>query len=196
MQRMDFLDQREPPDRPGQRVSRRRLLGAVAAAGVAGLGPVSAQPAHEVRIWPAGKPTPALSLVDLDERAWTLAGLRGRPVVLNFWATWCDPCRSEMPSLRRLADAGERDGLAVLAVNYKEPRPAIRRFLEVNSLALPVLLDLDGQTTAAWTSRVFPTTVLIGRDGTPRCSVLGELDWSGAVARELLAPMLAGSRRL
>ena len=206
MQRMDILDTFDAPCGTGKRMSRRRVLGTFgdalggvlggAIAGVGVAGPAWALPAHEVRSWPAGKPVPALNLVDLDEQAWTLARLRGRAVVLNFWATWCDPCRSEMPSLQRLADRGERDGLVVLAVNYKEPRPAIRRFLQSNSLALPVLLDPDGQATALWTPKVFPTTVLIGRDGAPRCSVVGELDWGGTVAGELLKPLMASPRRV
>lgn len=143
-----------------------------------------------VRAWPEGKAVPALGLTDLDGKTWNLAALKGQPVMLNFWATWCEPCRAEMPSLERVATRHERAGLVVLAVNYKEAAPVIRRFLDASPFSLPILLDRDGAAAAAWTPRVFPTTVLIDRHGTPRHSVLGDLDWLGPAARELIEPLL------
>ncbi|HWI11777.1 MAG TPA: TlpA disulfide reductase family protein, partial [Burkholderiaceae bacterium] len=116
---------------------------------------------------------------------------KGRPVLLNFWATWCEPCRAEMPSLELLATRHERAGLAILAVNYQEPLPAIKRFLETLPFSLTILLDRDGDAASAWTPRVFPTTVLIDRDGRARSSVIGELDWMGETARALVEPLLA-----
>ena len=109
------------------------------------------------------KPVPALELTDLDGKPWSLSALRGQVVVLNFWATWCEPCRAEMPSLELLAQRHERDGLSVVAINYQEPLPAIRRFLDAQPFTLPILLDRDGDATSAWTPRVFPSTVLIDR---------------------------------
>jgi thiol-disulfide isomerase/thioredoxin len=183
MHRMDISSSRRP--------SRRRLLaGSLAAAAALAL-PRLARAAHVVKPWPAGRTAPALALTDLEGKAWTLAGLKGRPVLLNFWASWCEPCRAEMPSLELLATRHERAGLVVLAVNYKEALPAIQRFLEVLPFSLPILLDRDGDAASAWTPRVFPTTVLIGRDGVPRQSVIGELDWMDATARELIDPLLA-----
>ena len=99
------------------------------------------------------------------------------------------------PSLQQLAATHRSDGLAVLAVNYKESVPVIRRFLQTLPFELPVLLDSDGEATAAWTPRVFPTTVLIGPGGVPRSLVVGEMDWMGAAARELIEPLLARARR-
>jgi thiol-disulfide isomerase/thioredoxin len=152
--------------------------------------PGLARAAHVVRPWPATRPVPALALTDLEGKAWTLAALKGRPVLLNFWASWCEPCRAEMPSLELLATRHERAGLTVLAVNYKEALPTIERFLEVLPFSLPILLDRDGDAASAWTPRVFPTTVLIDRSGTPRQSVIGELDWMGGAAHDLLEPLL------
>lgn len=179
-------------------VTRRRALGmAVGAAAGAVVWPRSARAAraaHIVRPWPAGKPTPVLGLADLDGKTWTLQPLLGKVLVLNFWASWCEPCRTEMPSLELLATRHERAGLVVLTVNYREALPAIRRFLELQPVSLPILLDPDGDAAAAWTPRVFPTTVLIDRKGRPHLQVLGELDWLGAEARALVEPLLVRPR--
>ena len=183
MQRMDISS--------SSRTSRRQLLaGSLVAAAALAL-PGLARAAHVVKPWPAGRPAPALALTDLDGKVWSLAGLKGRPVLLNFWATWCEPCRAEMPSLELLATRHERAGLAVLAVNYKEAPAAIQHFLELLPFSLPILLDRDGDAASNWTPRVFPTTVLIGRDGVPRQSVIGELDWMAGTARDLIEPLLA-----
>jgi thiol-disulfide isomerase/thioredoxin len=170
------------------------LLGGALGGAAAVVWPALSRAAHVVRPWPADRPAPALELNDLDGKPWRLAALKGRPVLLNFWATWCEPCRAEMPSLERLAARHERAGLVVLAVNFKEPVPTIRRFLELQPSTLTVLLDTDGDAASAWTPRVFPTTVLIDRSGRPRQSVLGDLDWSSGVAHDLVEPLLAPPR--
>jgi thiol-disulfide isomerase/thioredoxin len=177
----------------GRTTRRRALAGALAAAALLAL-PRAARASHVVRPWPAAKPTPELSLTDLDGKPWTLAALKGRPVLLNFWASWCEPCRAEMPSLELLATRHEKAGLAILSINYQEPLPTIRRFLETLPFSLPILLDRDGDVAGAWTPRVFPTTVLIDRSGTARSSVIGELDWMGDTARALIEPLLARPR--
>jgi thiol-disulfide isomerase/thioredoxin len=169
--------------------ARRALLAALAAC-AAGLGAGPARAAHLVRPWAAGRPVPKLELNDLDGKPWSLASARGQVVVMNFWATWCEPCRSEMPSLELFAQKYEHDALTVVAINYQEPIPAIRRFLDAQPVTLPILLDRNGAATGAWTPRVFPSTVLVDRNGQPQNVVLGELDWTGSVARELIAPLL------
>jgi thiol-disulfide isomerase/thioredoxin len=130
-------------------------------------------------------------MTDLEGKGWTLADLKGRAVILNFWATWCEPCRAEMPSLELLAQRHEGGGLAVLAVNFKETRPAVERFLKAAPVGLPVVLDPEGAAAAAWGVRILPSTVLIDRRARPRGIVLGELNWAGAVARSLVEPLLA-----
>ncbi len=159
--------------------------------GACGLRPAVA--AAVVRPWPEGRPVPPLDLVDLDGKRWRLDALKGRVVVLNFWATWCEPCRIEMPSLEAMAARRAGSDVSVLTVNYKEGPDVIRRFLERLPLKLPILLDADGDATFDWTPRVFPSTVLIGRNGVPVSVVLGDLDWAGAEASALLEP-LVGAR--
>jgi thiol-disulfide isomerase/thioredoxin len=180
---------------PNRRTSRRQVLGLSLATAAALALPGAARAAYLLRAWPEGKVAPAFALTDLDGKTWNLAALKGQPVMLNFWASWCEPCRAEMPSLELVATRHERAGLVVLAVNYQEAAPAIKRFLDVLPFSLPILLDRDGAATAAWTPRVFPTTVLIDRGGTPRHSVLGDLDWMGPVARDLIEPLLQSKPR-
>ena len=88
----------------------------------------------------------------------------------------------------------ERAGLTILAVNYKEPPAKIHQFLQTLPFSLPILLDPEGDATSNWTPRVFPTSVLIGRDGLPRQSVIGELDWMDGTARELIEPLLVRAK--
>jgi thiol-disulfide isomerase/thioredoxin len=142
------------------------------------------------RPWPARKPTPPLDLPLQGGGSRRLADLRGEVVLLNFWASWCEPCRAEMPSLELLAQRHEKDRLQVLAVNHREADAAVRRFVEQTALTLPVLRDADGAAARAFGVGVFPSTVVIGRDGRARFTVLGELDWTGAEAREWIAAVL------
>jgi len=193
MQRMDVAGPRvnETADAKPESATRRRVLGTAAAVAAWWAWPSEAKDAHVVRPWPVGKPTPRFALAGLDGTDWNLPALRGKAVLLNFWASWCDPCRAEMRSLELLAARHARDGLVVLAVNFKETPEVIRNFLQVQPVSLPILLDRDGAAAAAWTPGVFPTTSLVDRHGMPRTQVLGEFDWLGAEARKLIQPLLA-----
>jgi len=120
----------------------------------------------------------------------SLASARGQVVLLNFWASWCQPCRAEMPSLELLAERHTRDRLQVMAINFRETDGAIRRFLAQTDCSLPILRDIDGGAARDWGVRVFPSTVAIGRDGRAIFTVVGELDWTGPEARTWVAPLL------
>ena len=181
-----------PPCRSSRRVA---LLGAAALVVGSACPWQAAHAAHVVRAWPTGRPVPELDLVDLAGRRWRLDALVGKVVVLNFWATWCEPCRLEMPSLDRVAARRRDDGVVVAAVNYREAPEVIRAFLERAPFAAPILLDSDGDATVAWTPRIFPSTVIVGRDGQPVHVVVGELDWDGAEAKALLDAAVAVARK-
>lgn len=167
---------------------RRHLL--IASSGVAVLPWARAAGGPQRRPWQSGRPTPPLVLGAIDGTVWDLSAQRGRVVALNFWASWCEPCQAELPSLELMATRHERDGLVVVAVNFKESQAAIRRFVDGMTFSLPVLRDVDGRAARAFGAGVFPTTVLVGRDGRARFSVIGEADWGAAPARQWVSDLL------
>ncbi len=146
---------------------------------------------HAVTDWPASQPLPPIVAPDLQGRPWRLADLRGRAVLLNFWASWCEPCRAEMPTLQVLADLYGPEQLAVLALNFKEAPATVARFVQRTGLRLPVLLDHDGAIARACAVKVFPSTLLIAADGRARQRLRGELDWTGAEAERLVQGLFA-----
>jgi thiol-disulfide isomerase/thioredoxin len=178
-----------PPALPSRRRFLQRAL--VATSGSAWL-QAQAQgltgPAYEVSPW-AG-PVSALKLVDTTGKTWQTADLRGRAVLLNFWASWCEPCRAEMPTLQQIADFYGPEKLLVLAVNFKEQPARALQFAKTTGVTLPVLLDLDGKAAQAWGVKVFPTTLMIDVAGRPRLRVKGEVDWTGPAAEKLIAGLL------
>jgi thiol-disulfide isomerase/thioredoxin len=154
----------------------QRFLPAAACllAGAAALHDAGAAEHAELRPWPAGRPTPALQLTSLDGKAWDLARLRGKVVVVNFWASWCGPCVDELPVLNALARrAPER--VVVAGVNYKEPLDSIERFAGSHPFAYPVLRDRTGDMFKQWTAGVMPTTILVDRQGRARWRSVGEI---------------------
>ena len=143
-----------------------------------------------------GAAAPTFHAVDIDRGdSVTLDKYKGQVALVNIWATWCEPCRLEMPSLDAMAARRRGDGVVVAAVNYKEAADVVRRFVELSRFKSQVLLDSDGDATAAWTPRVFPSTVLIGRNGVPAQVVVGELDWEGAEAKGLIDSLVAAPGR-
>jgi thiol-disulfide isomerase/thioredoxin len=175
---------------PPNRATRRAAL----ASGVALLGAGAftwrpAHAAHAVRSWPAGRPVPPLDLVDLAGKRWRLEELTGQVVVLNFWATWCEPCRIEMPSLEAMAARRRADRVVVAAVNYREAPEAIRGFLERAPFRPPILLDRDGEVGRRYQLRSLPTSFVIDRKGVIREVILGG-PISAAVLQTKLDPLL------
>jgi thiol-disulfide isomerase/thioredoxin len=145
--------------------------------------------AAEFKPWTGG-PAPSLELQDLRGRTHRLADYRGKVVVLAFWATWCEPCREEMPALQRLGETLANRPFAVLAVNLAEPLSRIERFLEVVPVTYPLLRDRDESSARAWGLRFLPTAYVLGKDGAVRWVVSGEHDWNGAATRARLAELL------
>lgn len=105
---------------------------------------------------------------------------RGKPVVINFWATWCEPCREEMPALARFAARGQARGLAVLTVAVADNDKRVEDFLwEIlpDKQTLPVLHDREQTISRAWGARVLPTTVVLDRRHRIVLRGMGAIDW-------------------
>jgi thiol-disulfide isomerase/thioredoxin len=132
---------------------------------------------------------PPLQGTDLNGKVWRLADLRGKAVLINFWASWCEPCREEMPSLQSLAEFYGPEKLIVLAVNFKESSAKMRQYVKSTDLNLPVIPDTAGDLARLWGASVFPTTVLIAADGKPQQRIRGGVDWTGREAEALLQPL-------
>jgi cytochrome c biogenesis protein CcmG/thiol:disulfide interchange protein DsbE len=124
-----------------------------------------------------GGPAPALALEQLHGGIADLTSLRGRPVVVNFWATWCGPCRQEMPELASRWRAHQSAGLEVLAVNStdQERGKDVRRFVERLQLPFPVLLDKRGRMRERYALTTLPTTVFVDSAGVVRAMHSGAL---------------------
>lgn len=145
--------------------------------------------AKELKPWSGGR-TPPLVLSELDGGSFDLAAHRGKVVLVNFWATWCEPCRDEMPALGRLQKKLGGKGFVVLAVNVDEPESRVRKFLEQMPLGFPVLVDPERKATKAWNVRILPASFIIDRDGRIRYAAVGELDWDGDAVSARIAALL------
>ena len=149
-------------------------------------------PAHgagDLRPW-GGGPTPALELTALSGGSHRLADYRGKVVLINFWATWCTPCREEMPSIGELKKKLAGRPFVVLAVNVDEPESRVGKFLEQLPLDFPVLMDPGKRVTSNWKVRILPTSFLIARDGRVRYAVTCELDWANEHVVRLVSELL------
>ena len=136
---------------------------------------------------------PALELRDMTGKLHRLGDYRGKVVLVNFWATWCEPCRDEMPSMRTLKqriDRTRKDDFIVLAVNYGENEIRIGSFLQEYALDFPILIDPFSEAWRAWKPGLLPASFLVGRDGRLRYRVLGELDWAGEEATRVVQSLL------
>lgn len=148
----------------------------------------------DFRPW-AAKTTPALVSKDLDGKPFDLATLRGRVVVLNFWATWCVPCRDELPSLERLRNKLKGEPFEVITVNYGEFPQRIRPFMDSEMMELPVVLDTQKEAGKAWNVGGLPMTVLIDAQGRARYSAFGERAWDKGEQLALVQKLLAEASR-
>jgi thiol-disulfide isomerase/thioredoxin len=136
--------------------------------------------AAQFSAWKGGA-TPPLALKDAKGREYNLAALRGKVVLINFWATWCEPCREEMPSLEDLQERMKGRPFVLLTVNMEESDAKVARFLESSLLqadSLTVLFDRFGTVAKAWKARLLPVSFLVAPDGRIRHTLLGAADWT------------------
>ena len=123
-----------------------------------------------------GAPAPDFALKDLEGRTVRLSELRGKPVLLNFWATWCPPCEMEMPDLEKAYRKYQGEGVAFLGIDYGESGDTVRKYVREHGYSWSFLLDPDMQAVRSY--RVFgvPTTYFVDREGILRDVYLGPLD--------------------
>lgn len=134
---------------------------------------------------------PELNLPTLDGGRVNLADLRGRVVLVNFWAVWCPPCRKEMPSMERLSKLLAKRPFTILASNAGETAERIRPFLNDVPLTFPILLDQDGARMKAWRVFVLPTSFLVDKQGQIRYSLSGHIEWDEPEAVAVIEKLLA-----
>lgn len=123
----------------------------------------------------ANHPAPDFALSDLDGATVQLSALRGQVVLVNVWATWCPPCRAEMPMIEAAYARYRDQGFTVLAVNQREDARTVAAYIAVSGLSFPTLLDRDGAVSAAYRANVLPSSFFIDRAGVVRAVYRGPM---------------------
>jgi len=117
------------------------------------------------------------NLPDIDGENYTLTDFRGQPVIINFWATWCPPCRRELPSMNRAWQKIKNQGIHMIAINVGEDEDTIFSFTGDYPIDFLTLLDLDGSTVKAWPVKGLPTTFVLDPQGRIVYQAVGEREW-------------------
>ncbi len=138
-----------------------------------------------------GVPAPALKLANLDGEAYNLANSRGHWVFVHFWASWCGPCRREMPSIQKMTDILADSGIEFLLVNTSETEDEVFTFLGIVAPDLMPLMDLDGRVTEVWQPRGLPASFFVDPDGRIQYQALGGREWEQPAYLEFLRGLLS-----
>ena len=146
------------------------------------------EPGRGLTAIPERPAAPDFELMDIDGKTHRLSDYRGEVVIINFWATWCPPCREEMPSMARATALIEDDGIRMLAVNVGENEDTIFQFTANYPVSFPLLMDLDSQVTEAWPIRGLSTTFVVDPEGRIAFRAIGGREWD---EDEILAPVRA-----
>jgi len=143
---------------------------------LAGSSRPASEPAAGVAV---GSQAPDFTLEQVGGGQVSLGSLRGKIVLVNFWATWCPPCKAELPSMERLYARMKKKGLEILAVNVEaDGREILPKFLDQHPHTFPVLLDLEGEVQASYGVFRFPETFVVGKDGKIIDHIIGGRDWA------------------
>jgi thiol-disulfide isomerase/thioredoxin len=149
--------------------------------------------AAEIKPWKGGA-TPPMELKDLSGNVRKLSEWRGKVLVVNFWATWCEPCIEEMPSLHKLGQRHAARGLDVMGVNLAEGEARIQSFMKKTGVDMTVLLDRDGVAKTDWKVRGVPATYVIGRDGRIKFTIVGQVDFADPAVEKKITALLSPSK--
>ena len=115
-----------------------------------------------------------------------LADYRGKPLIVNFWATWCPPCRAEMPSMERAWQVLRKEGIELIAINVGEDAATVSQFLSEVSVGFPMPLDTDSEVVQRWPVRGLPTTYIVDPEGHLMYRAVGERDWDAPEVMDLV----------
>ena len=136
------------------------------------------------------RPAPHFASVTPEGKKLSIDDLKGKLVILNFWATWCPPCRLEMPSMEKIYLEFKGEGLEVVAINYMEGPEPIKSFLKENDLTFTVLMDKAGEISQSYRVLALPVTFLIGRRGNILARSIGYKDWHNKKTRKFISSLL------
>ncbi len=145
----------------------------------------------DLRAYSSRTAPPQFSGRTLDAGHLSMTEHRGMVIVLNFWASWCLECRSEMTVLERLQREFSSRGLAIIGVNVRENKEAVERYAKELGLTFPLVFDPDGRINALYGVIALPTTFVVGRDGRAIAFAIGPRQWGSAPARALFEALLA-----
>ncbi len=137
-------------------------------------GPI--EPPKGIRHYETG-PAPEFTVTDMEGEAFKLESSRGKWVFLHFWASWCGPCREEMPAIQQLNDALINDQFEIVLINTAEDEDTIFSFLGETGIEMNSLMDSDGQVTEKYKPRGLPTTILIDPHGKVQYQAIGGREW-------------------
>ena len=132
-----------------------------------------------------GEPAPNFQLQNLDGQSISLNGFKGKPVLINFWATWCDPCVYEMPFLQEVYDEWLGKGLMLLAINVGEGSSTVKGFMQNHNLSLPVLLDTKQDVFRRYNIIGIPTTYFMDKDGIIQEKMIGAFPNKAEIEKRL-----------
>jgi len=144
--------------------------------------------------WPAGSLVPPFELTTLDGKVVKSSELAGKVVLVNFWATWCGPCKEEMPSLARLQKQLDPAQFTLLTVTTDPQRQGIAHFLSQMGVSLPVLFDEDQDVSRSFMVRGLPTTIMIARDGTLVGRAVGPRVWDSLEAVAVMRQVMGSGK--
>jgi peroxiredoxin len=139
----------------------------------------------------SGLGLPSLTGQTVTGQAVSIAELRGRVVLINFWATWCAECRPDMLLLERLHQDFAAQGLTILGMNVREETQRMQRYASEWGLTYPLVMDREGVMAKAYGVIGLPTTFVVGRDGRPVALAVGPRAWGSPEARALVQALLA-----
>mgnify|MGYP002395402098 CR=1 FL=1 len=135
---------------------------------------------------PEKPPAPGFVLTAPDGSRHSLEDMRGKPVIINFWATWCPPCRAEMPSMQRAWEQIKDEGILMVAVNVGEDAETIGQFTSEIAVDFPLPMDIDSKVTQQWPMRGLPTTFVVDPEGRLVYRAQGEREWDDAALLDLV----------